>query len=116
MGAGVSKNGVAHVSFAGGGVFVPAHEPYDRQVLIELVNDRVQAKGQVQVLVDDLRWMVFPSDGWLAVRCSHCGTALHSACYCSSNRRAVYCVACAFGGPRPSAEWHPQPERVARAV
>lgn len=39
--------GIAHVSFAGGGILVPARDPDDRQTLVEHVADHIRAKGQV---------------------------------------------------------------------
>jgi hypothetical protein len=50
--------GIAHVSFPGGSMVLPARNPYDRQMLLEYVVNRAHARERVQVLVDDLRWMV----------------------------------------------------------
>ncbi len=113
--------GIAHVSFSGGGMFVPARNPYDRQLLAEHVLSRVRAKGQVQVLLDNQRWMVDRSPGRRSICCSRCGIAVDSACYLSPaasvismarsgwslrasksdtllvpREGAPYCVACAF--------------------
>ena len=89
--------GIAHVSFPGGGIFLPARSPYDRQMLVEHVNDRVRIKGQVQVLVDDRRWMVHLRRGSLAACCASCGDPADSACYATGHGDAAYCVHCAFG-------------------
>jgi hypothetical protein len=88
--------GIAHVSFANGGLFIPARSPYDRQMLIEHVVDRVRSKGQVQVLVDDERWMVHLR-GNSAVNCAFCGLAGELACQSIGDEAATYCAHCAFG-------------------
>lgn len=89
--------GVAHVSFPRGGVFLPARDPYDRQTLIEHVTQRVRAKGRVQVLVDNHRWMVHvPTHR--AAPCAACGQLLVAACHSSVSNGAAYCVYCALGG------------------
>lgn len=88
--------GIAHLSFAGAGFFVPARSPYDRQLLADLVLDRVRVKVNVQVLVDGQRWLVQPfRDGNMA-GCHRCGSTMDSVCCRSANRAARYCVACAF--------------------
>ena len=89
--------GIAHVSFSGGGMFLPARNPYDRQLLTEHVLSRVRANGQVQVLIDNQRWMVHPHRGASRARCSRCGCATGSACYLASGTGTPYCVTCAFG-------------------
>ncbi len=43
--------GIAYVSFPGGGMFVPARSPYDRQMLVECVADRTLGTYKVQVLM-----------------------------------------------------------------
>jgi hypothetical protein len=87
-------DGIAHVSFPGGGMFLPARNRYDRQILIEHIADRARAKGQVQVLVDDLRWMVhLPA----TAHCSACGCTVDSACYSTAHHDEAYCLGCAFG-------------------
>ena len=85
------------MSFSGGGIFLPARNPYDRQMLAEHVLSRVRAKGQVQVLVDDQRWMVQQRSGPRSFCCAQCGYAVHSACYLASGNGSPYCVTCAFG-------------------
>jgi hypothetical protein len=89
--------GIAHVSFAGGGIFLPAGNRYDRETLMEYVADNVRTKGQVQILVDDQRWLardVRPESGG---GCSTCrGRLLGAACYAAADVRTAYCVKCAF--------------------
>ncbi len=103
--------GIAHVSFVGGGIFLPARSPYDRQLLAEHVQSRVHAKGQVQVLIDDQRWMVHrrPSSGFAG--CSHCGSSINSACYLGAGSGRPYCLTCAFADPTEPARSEPMVER-----
>jgi hypothetical protein len=89
--------GVVHVSFEGGGLFLPARTPYDRQTLIEHVKDRVRCKGEVQVLMQDRRWMVRLSEEAEQPICSACGSVSESTCHSSSVGPEVYCVTCVFG-------------------
>jgi hypothetical protein len=86
--------GVAHISFSGGGVFLPARNPYDREILVEHVADRVRSKGEVQVALDDRCWSVSLSS--VGICCASCGHPLDSACYSPANGFAAFCVKCAF--------------------
>jgi len=45
-------NGIAHISYHGGGVFLPARTPYDRELMVDCVADLVPAKGVIQVIVE----------------------------------------------------------------
>jgi len=90
------SHGIAHVSFAGGGVFLPARNPSDRESLIADVALHARANGLVQVLVDDQRWIVRTLPEPCASGCSKCGHALEPACYSLTDARAAYCVACVF--------------------
>jgi hypothetical protein len=92
-------SGIAHVSFLGGGIFLPARDPYDRQTLIEHVTQRLHAKGQVQVLVDNHRWMVQAGATYRTATCAACGQAVDAACFSNMSNGAAYCVHCALGGP-----------------
>ena len=95
--------GIAHVSFAGGGTFLPTRTPYQRQMLVEHVLQCVRANGQVQVLVDDQRWMVYLRGGALTVCCSRCGHSLGSAVYSTGDATEAYCGECALGGKQGNA-------------
>lgn len=88
--------GVAHVSYLGGGMFMPVRTPYDRQLLMDHIRDRAHSKSRVQVLIDKRRWLV---DRFTAptVHCSCCGERSNSACYDPLDDRSVYCIPCAFG-------------------
>ena len=91
-------SGIAHVSFPGGGAFLPARDPYDRQTLIEHVNQAVRAKGRVQVLIDNHRWMVQPNASSLAIPCALCGQTADIGCHSTGGYGVSYCVRCALGG------------------
>lgn len=89
--------GVAHVSFKGGGLCLPARSPYDRQVLVDEVKAHARTKGLVQILVDDDRWLVHAQRGRTGVQCSRCGGWADSACYSYEHGEAPHCVGCAIG-------------------
>jgi hypothetical protein len=88
-------DGMAHISFTGGSMFLPVRNPYDRQLLLEHVGERVRAKGQVQVLMGDRLWMVHRNRGPGAAHCARCGLAAPTG-YCRGCDGACYCVACAL--------------------
>ena len=95
-------DGVAHISFRGGGTFVPVRNPYDRQTMIEHVLERVRSRGRVQVLLGHCRWLVDWSED-TAVPCSSCGCTLAASCTARvAQRWTPLCVWCAFGAPTPS--------------
>jgi hypothetical protein len=87
--------GIAHVSFAGGGMFLPARSPYDRQVLTDHVVDRVRSKGSVQVLLDTQRWLVQLLRAGRTARCEKCNSVVDCICY-TSREDAACCIRCAF--------------------
>lgn len=93
------SRGIAHVSFKGGGICLPARSPYDRQLLAEQVTTQSRSKGMVQVLLDDDRWMVHTHIGSGPVHCVQCGRRSSSVCY-SESHSGAFCVACAVGHER----------------
>ncbi len=92
------SRGIAHVSFAGEGLFLPVRSAYDRQLLAEHVAARVRTKGEAQVLLNDERWLVGLMRGRQGGDCSGCNKALDIACYAARNPDPAYCVNCALGG------------------
>lgn len=102
--------GIAHVSFAGGGTFLPARSPYDRQLLAEHVRERVRTKGQVQVLMGDQLWMMYRNRG-SSTRCARCGVAAPIACHFSGSGNACFCVVCALEAGVDPAHLQCAPER-----
>ena len=125
-------DGIAHVSFPGGGMFLPARSPYDRQLLVEHVAARVRAERRVQVLVDDRRWIVHLNPTSAPVVCSRCGGALLLSCHSLGAGGGAYCVKCALtpevqrngigsgsltGASGPDPDWASPPEdRSVRAA
>lgn len=93
------SKGIAHVSFKGGGMCLPARNPYDRQMLAEQVTSRARAMGMVQVLLDDDRWMVHTRIGSGGAHCARCGRWSTSVCH-SDSHDGTYCVVCAVGNSR----------------
>jgi late competence protein required for DNA uptake (superfamily II DNA/RNA helicase) len=105
----VLSKAIAHVSFPGGGMFLPARSPYDRQILVEHIADRVRSKGHVQVLLDEQRWMVHLNRGAGRTCCSHCGDTGDSACYRTPEDGVAYCLTCALGTvSKPTPLYHIQ--------
>jgi hypothetical protein len=93
----VLPKAIAHLSFPGGGMFLPARSPYDRQMLLEHIANRVRSKGRVQVLLDEQRWMVHLNRGTPRTSCSSCGDAVDTTCCRASEEGVAYCLACALG-------------------
>ncbi len=93
----VLPKAIAHVSFPGGGMFLPARSPYDRQMLIEHIAYRVRSKGRVQVLLDEQRWMVQFNRGTSRLHCSSCDDAVDSTCHRAADDGVAYCLSCALG-------------------
>jgi hypothetical protein len=89
--------GIAHVSFAGGGFFLPARNPYDRQLLVEHVGECARTKGHVQVLMGNRLWTVQRNRGSATTPCTLCGQAAPTPCYFEGSGEAGYCLHCALG-------------------
>ena len=98
-------NGIAHVSFAGGGMFLPARSACDRQHLIESVMHTAAQHGQVQILVDDQRWLVQPGRARRIPSCAGCGAIAEPPCH-AADGGAVRCVTCALGSGGPVSAQH----------
>ena len=82
------------MSFPGGGFFLPARNAHDWRVLIGEVAEHLRAAGQVQILVNDQRWMVRQRHGAVALCCTRCGGAVDAAQLSSADDTTVYCHAC----------------------
>ncbi len=101
--------GVAHVSFAGGGVFLPDHDQHDRQDLLDYVTRLVSSKPKVQILLRNQRWL---AESGRYCLCTSCGRASKVSCRETGDVDA-YCVQCALGlGPQEGAA-RSQPATVA---
>ncbi|MCK6554602.1 hypothetical protein L6Q96_08500 [Candidatus Binatia bacterium] len=89
-------DGVVHVSFAGGGVFLPARSVADRNRVEATVQDRMRVTDRVQVLSGGQRWEVRRVHAMQPIECHGCGTVTDSACFGDG---VVFCVACALIAP-----------------
>ncbi len=95
--------GTADIVFAGGRLVLPAHTPYDRQVLVDHVLDYARRRQPLRVRVDYTTWMVERPDVQFPIICRGCTRRVdRAACRRPGNPTAVYCVACALARPRLS--------------
>ena len=62
---------VAHISFEGGGLIVPVHTPYERELLVEHVEASTKRLGSVQLEVNRRHWTISMNNGLGAV-CAAC--------------------------------------------
>jgi hypothetical protein len=92
-------SGIAHISFPGGGFILSARTPYDRQIFIEHVLDRVHVMGELRVLLDDQRWLVRAQRSRPIIPCTHCGATVQLTCY-SAASGLPFCMSCAFSSDR----------------
>ena len=100
------SKGVAHVSYNGGGLCLPARSPYDRQLLMEEVLRQSHIHGIVQILLDNDRWLVHGLRGHSRVSCARCGRLTGSACHSGSRGEAVFCVGCVVDDELPPTNGH----------
>jgi hypothetical protein len=96
-------NGVAHISFVGGGLFLPARTPYDRELMIDYVAERVRSKGTIQVIVDERRWTVQRCARVRGRDCPSCGHQLNATCALAEGHDPIACMHCAFAAPTATA-------------
>ena len=92
------SQGIAHVSFLGGGLFLPARNAYDRQTLAEHVAARARANGTVQVVLNDERWLVCSIRGRSDGDCSGCNRALEVVCHAAGDPEIAYFRLALFSG------------------
>jgi hypothetical protein len=90
---------VAHVSYPGGGVFLPDHGPGNRHTIMEYVERLVRSKHRVQILLDNQRWLVQPSE---QASCAACDLATKTACREANKDGELYCLRCALGAAGPA--------------
>lgn len=93
-----TANGIAHLSFLGGALFLPVRTPYDRQLLAEYAAERAHAKGRVQILVNGQRWLVQLKRDAVSVGCHGCGDRVDSTRYSVADDGEIYCAKCALDG------------------
>ena len=86
----------AHLTFAGGGLLLPARTAYDRQVLREHVLNRAQHREQLQVKVGRTLWFVERPSTQQPFVCGSCNRQLTVAALHRPQNQRIYCVACAL--------------------
>ena len=86
----------AHLTFAGGGLLLPARTPYDRQILTEHVLDRARHSKQVRVAMGRKTWIVDRPSAQRSSVCSRCKQPLTTAVLHLSSDSVVYCALCAL--------------------
>jgi hypothetical protein len=85
---------VVHVSFVGGGIFLPNEGPADRQYLVDYVSHLLHSKPKVQILRSNQRWMAERCGTYCC--CAGCGRASKAVCREISNEADSYCLRCAL--------------------
>jgi hypothetical protein len=73
-------NGIAHVSFPGGGLIVPAHTPYERELLFEHVEASTKRHGDVRFGFNRQQWRISLHNGRREV-CASCSRWLDNLTY-----------------------------------
>ena len=65
-------NDIAHLSFRGGGLILPAHTPYERELLVECVETTTKRHGRLRLEVGGRQWSIRMSGGLrpVCVSCS----------------------------------------------
>jgi hypothetical protein len=86
----------AHITYAGGGLVLPAHTPYDRQLLREHVLNRVRREEKVRITVGGMSWVVERPSKDHPIGCDGCKRQLLVAALHSSGTDATYCATCAI--------------------
>jgi len=83
---------IAQVSFPGGGLFLPAKTPYERQVLFEYVDQYTKRHGRVRFSLNRRECTVTVSDQ-PPTQCAVCDQRLDHLTYSLAGRRLCrYCV------------------------
>jgi hypothetical protein len=54
---------VAHISFEGGGFIIPAHTPYEREMLVEHLEVSTKRHGRIRLDINRRRWTISVNDG-----------------------------------------------------
>ena len=84
--------GMAHLSFDGGGLIVPAQTPYERQLLFEYVEASTKQHGGVRLRLNGQLWTISQKNGGHEV-CAACRRSLDNLVYRSDGQ--TRCIRCA---------------------
>lgn len=71
---------VAHISFEGGGLIMPAHTPYERQMLIEHLEVSAKRHGRIRLDMNRRRWTISMNNGAGEV-CTSCTRSRNDLTY-----------------------------------
>jgi len=77
--------GVARISFQGGGLFLPAKTPYERELLFEHVNEYTKRHGQVRLDFSRKEWLVRLKASPAEI-CAACRQPLENLAYTRGDR------------------------------
>ena len=64
-------SGIAHLSFKGGGLVLPVHTPYERELLVEHIEASTKRHGRSRLELNRRRWVIRTNEGVRAV-CASC--------------------------------------------
>lgn len=84
-------NDIAHLSFKGGGLILPAHTPYERELLVECVEANTKRHGSLRLEVDGRHWTIGMSNGLRSV-CLSCSQWPHDLAYPGGSSGALSVV------------------------
>lgn len=84
--------GIAHISFQGGGLIVPAHTPYERQLLFEHIELVTKRRGAARLSLNGRLWTICLNAGAQEV-CAACPRLLDNLTYQFDG--LTCCVRCA---------------------
>jgi hypothetical protein len=85
-------HGTAHISFTGGGVVLPAHTPYDRQLLFEHVEASARQHHHVELSAKGRHWGLSRHSAY-GEPCVGCNRAPHGLIYrCDGLGFCGHCV------------------------
>jgi hypothetical protein len=90
---------MVHITYAGGGLIVPAVTPYDREQMVQHVLSTVRAKRAVEVQLAGRAWKATLAGTGNVPNCLRCGWPINSV-VCKSledNQQTALCVNCALG-------------------
>ena len=83
--------GTAHISFAGGGLILPAHTPYDRQLVFEHVEASAKHHQQVELSARGRHWRILLKAARREL-CGGCARSLLDLAYRRNGRN--FCAQC----------------------
>jgi hypothetical protein len=86
----------AHMTFAGGGLVLPARTPYERELLREHVLSYARDKNPLQLTVGRTTWVIDRPSANRPVVCERCQRQLTAAALHTPQSSECYCVACAL--------------------